>query len=365
MRYYGRAKKAIFLYHFYNMKKVTSTLLLVLFLTSGCGLFKKEPQQVVNDGFVKFVDVKKRTSDLVLAGTIQLPSTGEETGGSTLNKITFALNLAGQGDMSDKDSPKFATTAKLNLDVDGKKAAAVVELRSLDKKLYVKVNSISVDGAQGATIQQQLESFLNMWWILPLGETPLDGIAKEQQQLEEKFKTTPFFTNAQEEGVDDVHGVSAVRYRIDLDKTALKNFIVDVVRIGGTQLSPQEETAIGDGLKDFEFSGAVSIGDDDVLHRIKGTIANQDVLGGSRKVELDYAAWDYDESFEISVPDGAREFSALMMLPLAGVLGSLSGSMMDGATATGTAPLELGAETTKPLSIEAPKAGAPTVTPVK
>ncbi|MBI2638868.1 hypothetical protein HYW83_04745 [Candidatus Peregrinibacteria bacterium] len=302
------------------MKKIVSALLLVTVFISGCNLFKKDPQKTVNDAVGKLAEVKKMSTLVVMSGTIQAP-------GETPSKVKFSINVSGKTDTSDKDSPKVDTVLKAEADVDGQKASGEVLFRSVDKKMYVKVGTLNMPGEAGAALNTQLASVLNTWWSLPAGsENPIGKFGSEQQELQEAFKTTKFFTNAREAGEEDVQGMKNVKYTVDLDKDALKKFILDAARLTENQVSPEEELAIGDSLKDVEFSGAVWVGDDDYLHRVKGTVAVQPKQGPSSSFEIDYSSWDYGKDVAVSKPSDSKEFNPLMLLPLLGAFGALDGA---------------------------------------
>lgn len=306
------------------MKKIVSALLLVTVFISGCNLFKKDPQKTVNDAVGKLAEVKKMNTLLVMSGTIQAPP------GETPGKVQFSVNVSGKTDTSDKDSPKVDTVLKAEANVDGQKASGEVLFRSVDKKMYVKVGTLNIPGEAGATLNTQLTSVLNTWWSLPAGaENPIGKLGSEQQELQEAFKTAKFFTNAREAGEEDVQGMKNVKYTVDLDKEALKKFILDAARLTGNQVSPEEELAIGDSLKDVEFSGAVWVGDDDFLHRVKGTMAVQPKQGPSSSFEIDYSSWDYGKDVAVGAPEDSKEFNPLMILPLLGAFGALDGGAGD------------------------------------
>lgn len=303
------------------MKKIISALLLLSLLASGCNLFKKSPQEVVDRGMERFAEVKKMSSKLVLSGTVQPPA------GELSSKIIFALDANGKNDMSNHKSPKFDMKLSLTAGSDALSGSGEVLLRSADKKIYVNLANLNFPGESGEALKTQLGSLLNTWWFIPLGdENPIGKLTEEQKALKEKFKETKFFVNAQEDGAEEVAGMESTRYRVDIDKEAFKNFVLEVARISGNQPTPEEEQAIADSLKDVEFSGAVWVGDDKTLHRVRGTIAVQPKQGPSTSLEIDYSVWDFGKDVEVSAPEGAQEFNPLMLLPVLGAFGSLGGT---------------------------------------
>ncbi|GEM_PF-5541150 len=300
------------------MKRTIAGLMLITVLFSGCSVFKKDPQKVVDEGIRKIADVKKMSSLLVMNGTIQSPA------GEVPAKVEFSVQVSGKTDTTDKDAPKVDTTMKVEGNVDDQKVSGELLFKSVNKQMYIQVGSVKISGETGKALEEQLGSLLNTWWSVPLGEqNPIGKFTSEQQELQELFKTSKFFMNAKEEGEEEVQGVKSVRYRVDLDKEALKKFIFDAARLTGNQVSPEEELALGESLKDVEFSGAVWVGDDGYLHRVKGTVAVAPKDGPSSSFDLDYSSWDYGKDVEVGVPEGAKEFNPLMLFPLMGAFGAL------------------------------------------
>jgi hypothetical protein len=316
------------------MKKIVSAILLLTVLISGCNLFKKNPQKAVDAGVSKFAEVKKMSSLLAVKGTIQAPP------GEKPSKIVFTVEVSVKMDTTDKDLPKLDTVMKIRGEADDQKASGQLEFRTVDKKIYIRVGNVEISGEAGKTLNTQLVSVLNAWWAIPLGEkNPIGKLSKEQQELQELFKSTKFFINAMEDGEEELQGMKSTRYRVDLDKEALKKFIFDFARSTGNQIPPEEELALGDSLKDIEFSGAVWIGNDGYLHRVRGTIASQPAQGPSSSFDIDYSSWDYGKDVEVSAPEGVKDFSPLLLQLLLGAFGGLNqdaGGLPPGGLPPGT-----------------------------
>lgn len=309
------------------MKKIIAALLLFSVLISGCSLFKKSPQEAVNNGAEKLAEVKKMSSKLLMSGTVVAP-TGEKP-----SKVTFSLDMAVKSNLSDEKAPKSDMKLVLNVSADEFGGSGEVLVRAVDKKLFFNLASINIPGETGEALKTQFSSYLNTWWFVPLGEgNPIGKLTDEQKELQEKFKSAKFFVNAQEDGEEEVVGIPSNRYRVDLDKEALKNFILDIARVSGNQVSPEEEGFIADSLKDVIFSGAVWIGNDSALHRIRGNIAVQPKQGPATSLDVDYSAWDFGKDVEIAAPEGAQEFSPFMLFPLYGML---SGGLGDAGDSGG------------------------------
>ncbi|MEK7523976.1 MAG: hypothetical protein AAB588_03000 [Patescibacteria group bacterium] len=322
------------------MKKIVASLIAVTILVSGCGLFKKSPQETVDKAFQKFADVKKMASLLDFKGTVQSPA-GEQPA-----KIDFAVKVEGSSDVSDAKSPKLDMKFTINGTADAEGGSAEVMLRTVDKKIFVNVASLKLAGGLGAQLNDQLAALFNKWWSLPMGEgNPLGNLTEQQTQLQEKFKSLKFFTNAVEDAPEVLQGIETTRYRVDLSKEALKQFILDLAQSSGNQLTPEDSQAISDSLNDVEFSGAVWVGNsDDTLHRIRGTVTVQPKQGPASSFDIDYTGWNFGKDVAVQIPEGAQEFNPLMLGIL---LGGLSGM---GAEATPEAvPALPGAAVDSPL----------------
>lgn len=303
------------------MKKAVSILLLSTIFLSSCNMFKKDPQETVDDGVKNLAEVEQMTSELSLNATVQKDGSAEI---EQLKKVVFGVKASGSSDLSDEDSPKVDMIFSFNINADDRLGSGELRFRSLENKLYANLAKVALPGEAGDAVTTQLASVLDKWWILPAGEkNPISAITEQQKELQEKLKTMKFFVNAQEEGQEEIKGMPSTRYRVDVDREALKKFFLDMARISGSQLSPEEELAVADSLKDIEFSGAVWVGDDDdAVHRIRGTISMQPSDGASSLFEFDYTAWDFGKDVELVVPESVQEFNPLMVLPILGALGS-------------------------------------------
>jgi len=315
-------------------KKFAASILCISFvvLMSGCGLFKKEPQTAVNDGFVKFAETKKMSTAIVLNGTIASP-TGEKT-----SNVKFWINATGNGDITDQSAPKTDMKVNVKVQSDDFNGSGDVLVRNLDRKFFFNVTNINVPGSSGDALKTQLASMLNVWWALPVGEnSELNKTTEEQKQLLEKLQDGKFFNNAVEDGQEEVNSIKCTRYRVDLDKGVLKNFILEIARVGGNQPTPDEENAIQESLNEVAFSGAVLVGDDGAIHKIRGTVTSQPKQGPSSLFEFDVSGWDYGKTVTIAAPESSQEFNPMMFLQLFGALNTL-----DTSEAAGTTTLPVG-----------------------
>lgn len=298
------------------MKKILAALLVLGLLLSGCDLFKKDPVKAVNEGIAKFSQVKKMSSSLDLSGTVQ-SGTAEKPA-----NLKFSLKATGKTDSSDEKDPKADSAMKVEISIDDQKGAVDVALKIVGKKIFAKFENLALPGADPKEVGEQFASILSAWWSMPITEESSVGkFTKEQQDLQELFNTMNFFVSAVEDGEELIQGVETVRYRVEVSKEAVTKFLVDAGRITGNEIKPEEELALGSSLKDMEFSGAVWVGDDDYIHRIRGTLALQPKDGPSSSFDFDFSGWDYDEDVEIVAPEGAKEFNPLMLLPFMSAFG--------------------------------------------
>ncbi|MFA6520896.1 MAG: hypothetical protein WCT53_00725 [Candidatus Gracilibacteria bacterium] len=324
------------------MKKVIAliaTLSLVLSV-SGCSLFTKDPQKAVDEGFAKFADVNKMNSILKLSGTLKAPA------GEKPETIQFELDASGKMDTSDSENPKIDVAFKADATVDGQKYSGDFMIKASDKKVFVKVGSLQMPGEGGKALNTQLASVLNVWWSLPASEdSTLSKYGSQQAEFRELLKNTKFFTGAREEAKEMIQGSEMTKYRVDLDKEALKKFLLEMIRISGSQLQPEEEVAIGERLKEIETSGALWIGGDNYMHRIQGTVTSQPKQGPSTSFEIDYTSWDFGKDVTVEAPAGAQEFNPLMLLPILGAFSSV------GQEAAVPAAGDLGAKQVAPKAV--------------
>ncbi|MBI5413391.1 hypothetical protein HZA42_03540 [Candidatus Peregrinibacteria bacterium] len=325
--------------------KASSGLVAVLF--SDTGWFSKDPQKAVNEGIAKFTEVKKMNSELNMSGTVNAPE-GEKPA-----KTQFKLNASGRIDSSDDKQLKADIKFALDTNIDGATMLGEFLFRTLDKKMYLNLLKLDMSGADGTSLKNELTEVLNKWWSLSVSEEGSIGkIADEQKQLKDALKVAKIFSNATRDVKEDIHGVASTKYRVEVDKEGLKKFVMELARVSGNQLAPEEEIAIADGLKEVEFSGAVWIGDDDdMLHRIRGTITSRPKQGPNSSFEIDYSGWDYGEDVAIIVPEDVKDFNPLMLLPFFGTLNSVS----DGGAATSEESGAAAPATPAPAAKPAPK----------
>lgn len=300
------------------MKKIIATFLVAALLFSGCSLFKKDPQKAVEEGLAKFADVKKMTSLLTLKGMSQDSSTGTST------RIEFDTSAAGKSDVSDDTSPKIDVTATADVTTNGQKMSLGLLLRTVDKKIFLNLNKFVVPGQESDAVKEQLASVVNTWWSMPYSEGNSSfALKNERDKLNNHLKNSKIFTNAREDGQEEIQGVKTTRYRVDVNKDELKKLIVDIARTSENALTPEEDQAIADSLKEIEFSAAIWIGDDDIMHKISGTITITPKQGATSSFEIDYKAWDFGANVDAAAPTGAQEFDVLKLYPLLGAFGAL------------------------------------------
>lgn len=299
------------------MKKLIVSLVLVIFVLSACTWFKTDPKKAVNEGLVNFAEVKTMTSSLAVKGvTKALP-------GEKPEKVGFTLNITGQSDNSDKQSAKTDSIWKVDLSIDDQKGAAELAVKMLDKKIFLNVSKFEIGGETGEALKTQLAPMLNNWWTIPVSDENILGkFTEEQSKLKEIITQTQFFANATEDGEEEINGMKTIKYRVEIDKQALKKFFLEFASVADNKLTPEEEVAMDESLKEVDFSGVVWIGDDDIIHKVKGTITSQPKQGPVSSFEVDYTAWDFDKDISIVTPDGAKDFNPLMLLPLIGAFGA-------------------------------------------
>lgn len=284
-----------------------------IIILSGCALFKRDPQKAVQEGMANFADVEKLNSDLILSGIIRAPA------GEKPEQVKFSVKLAGTSDYSKDSAPKLDTTLKFSAEADGKGISGEASLRLSEKKAFFNVTNLNLPN--GAA-KEELKAIFNSWWSVPLEESnPFGKFGEQQKKVLELFKTTQFFTNAAEDGEEKVQDEDSTRFRVDLNKDALKQFILEAMKLTESSLTPEQELSLTDSLKNLEFSGAVWIGDDDVLHRVKGTLASHPTDGSATSIDLDYSAGNFGKKVLIATPEGAKEFNPLAFVSVLGAFG--------------------------------------------
>lgn len=300
------------------MKKILASFTVAVLLFSGCGLLAKDPLATVNDSIAKMAQVKQSKTGLILKGTVKSPA------GQGPQNMTFDMNMSGVMDATDYKSPVLDLAIKGDVSVDGQSGSGDFMLRAVNKKMFINLKDIQLAGDMGKNLKGQMSSLFNAWWTLPADDksNPLFAQTDEDhKKMQDLITGTKFFKTATEDGKEVVEGIPTTRYRVDLDKTALQQFIVGISRMGGNAVPAAEEQSLADGLKDVEVSGLVWIGDDDgMLHRVKGTVAIQPAAGVASSIDFDYTGSEYGKAVSVTEPQGAQDFNPLMLLPLVGAL---------------------------------------------
>ncbi|MBP9718595.1 hypothetical protein KBD59_04865 [Candidatus Gracilibacteria bacterium] len=326
------------------MKRFGAVVMTLMLVLSACSFSKKDPAVAVQEGFVKMLENHEASTAATVSGTVAGPA------GEVPSKMNFSMNLTGSSDSTDLAKTKFDQTIKIEVAADDLKGGGTLYLRSDGTDIFAKISDLSVPGEKGVAAVAQLEPLMNKWWKIPADvSSQLKQTEEEQKKLTEKLKTLTPFTNVVEDGEEDVHGDSSTRYRVDINKDAIKEFILEAARVGGNVMDTETVSAIEDGLKDVQFSGAVSVNNDGYMNRIKGTITIQPTDGTSGSFDFDMTSWNIGDKVEISAPEGAADFNPLMMFSILGALGSTGG--LDGTPATTTDDKELTPDTpTIPLT---------------
>ena len=320
------------------MKKTISSLLVSVLLLSSCSLFKKDPQESVDIGTKKLGEVQRMASKFDIKGSVTMPP------GEKLSSIRFNVTGEGKSDNSDMKNISVDSHYGLSVDLDGKKGNVEVDVKTLDKSLFFRITDVKIETKDGGNLGDQLKPLLAIWYKVPLQEgDALQSLNSEQQKVRDKFKNTQFFINATEDGEEQVQGMDAIRYRVDLNKNVIKDLILEFGRMTGNLVSPEEESAITASLDDIDFSGAVWVADDKAIHRMQGTVTVQPPQGATTSFDFDYTLWDLGKRFTVTAPEGAQDFNPLVMLPLIGALGSLT------PPAEPEVPVEEGAAIDDPL----------------
>ncbi len=313
------------------MKKILVTLIIITVAISGCNLFKRDPKEAVNEGVSNLSEITKMSYSFMINGVINAVP-GEKPA-----KTTFALDISGKSDSKDKESPIGDMTVKMNFGIDDQKNAAELLLKMLDKKVFLNLTKLELGALNSEEVKTQMGSVLNTWWSMAGEDNFFGELTKEQANMKESFKETQFFTNASEEGEEEINGVKTTRYRVELDKEAMKKFLMDIARLSSNQPTPEDEIAIQDSLKDLEFSGGVWVGEDDILHRVKGTVMTAPKDGAVGSFDIDYKAWDYGEDVLVTAPESSKEFNPLALLPVLGAFSSFSQEADTGTSTSGAA----------------------------
>lgn len=289
-----------------SLFKVGILSLAALMIFAGCGAkVDKKAQEAVKTAIANSYKVKSGNYAISADGKLTTtdPSAGfKELGGS--------LDISGVYDASKSTDPKLTLALGAKGSVDGGEEQSLSgELRAVDKNFYFKVGNLDKLAALGP-YGDLVAPFLNKWWFVEMPAEAIESfgvygddeanLTPTQKAMKKLNDETMWFTNVKNEGDDKVDGVDAVKYSVELDKEAMKKYIVESGKISGEELNEGDEKDMKEVFDLVDFKGNVwSSKKDNVAIKVDGTVT----LKAAEKT--DNTGFSFDVSYTISNVNGA------------------------------------------------------------
>jgi len=169
--------------------------------------------------------------------------------------------------------------------------------------------------------------FTNQWVLLPAGmdmemEDESESLSPKQvKALEKAFGDFSLFSEADDVGSEEMHGVKVSKYKVVFDKNGILDFVQEVSEILDEEFTAEGREELAEKIDELNAGEThLWIGDKDgLLHKIESKPRLTDESGEEQNVKLELELYDFGESVEVEAPTGAQSFEELM--------GSMMGSM--------------------------------------
>lgn len=308
------------------MRKLSlvSLLSLVLML-SACGApiagGDTPGNELLQDGITGlYYDVDTASYEVGFIGTMMAPE------GQVPQEINFDIDLSGDLDNTNPSEPKFSMNVDLGGAMDGGDEEHLLgSILSDAQNFYMQLESISdFDGTVGP---EMVEGFVGKWWRMEIPPGAFAEIDKksdmtpEQEQIKELAKSTNFFKNISYVGNETVMGAKTYKFSAELDKDAVKNFLIEVAKIDSNVPEPtaSDLAELDEMLATFEMNGDFFVGvDDKVMHGAMGSISMTPPEGGSMILDFDFKVGNLNDTVTVDVPTESELFDPLMLLGMGG-----------------------------------------------
>lgn len=295
-----------------------SIFLIAVLVTSSQGEEKSPVPEAIKTMMAKMQEVKSfhYKADLEISG--EMPDAinllGKMPPSQKLTPVKINSNIQGNLDIHDynniKSSFRLSLHTKMEPTID-----LEMEVRSIDNIAYLKLNKLSDLGP----IPFNLTQFENQW--IKFESTPTTKQQKAETQLTDKqikqlqdlAKQTNFFIIKQVLKDELIDNVKTYHYKFILDKTEIKNFLIEINKvIGEKQPTTEELKQLDEAIEQLEQAeGELWIGKEDFL--LYKAMLNSDVsffvnqeTKGSGKLILSVIFSNFNKPVNITAPQNFR-----------------------------------------------------------
>jgi hypothetical protein len=255
---------------------------------------------------------------------------GQVYGGSADEPSVIKGTIDSKVDMTDRAKVDGAITisAMLSDEKEANKLSATIDLISLrgGEKLYMKV--VLPPMLSGASIysnkwiEMSPEELASMYGI-PAAPTSGTVDIEKTKELLAKLKESGIIKITKSLGSDTVNDTDAYRYAYKIDLAAVPNFLPEIAKLQGTELTTAEITemttqwnaGVVDAFKDVKFGGELWVSKENprnVRMTSATSLKKSDEIPADIDIDIDAAEVSYNKPVTIVAPEGAVSFQELM-----------------------------------------------------
>lgn len=308
-----------------NLFRLGILSLAVLMVFAGCSAKNdKEAQKAVQTAINNSYKVK--SGDYAASVDGKMTTTDPSAG---FKELDGSMDLSGVYDVNQSVDPKFTFAVKMEGAADGgEKQGLVGELKMANKNLYFKVEDSAVFAALGP-YKDMVAPFLNKWWYV---EAPAEvveeigvygdevNLTEKQKEMKKLSEDTMWFTNVKNKGDDKVDGVDAIKYSVELDKEALKKYVVESSKISGEKLSEDDEKDMKEVFDLVDFKGNFwASKKDNVAIKMEGSVtmkADKKTDNTGFSFDVVYTISNVNGAVSIEIPVDAEKFDPFATIGL-------------------------------------------------
>lgn len=318
-----------------RMQKSLALVVSTMVIFSGCSFLKeKEPElvagDVVQEGLINLTDVKSANYEL----DVDFFISGDKAD-LGLENLDFNLNMSGAYDNTDRANPEFSLKLTGNGSLDkGDDESLSGEMRLTNGNAYFTLSDIS--DFDGQMPKELIAPFLDQWWFIALppefielfqtyAGSSEEDLTEAEKALKELFEKTSLFKDVEFDGSEKIGGVDSYVYDVNLDKSAMTDYIAESAKLSGAPLTSTDLEAMQAVWQTIDFSGKVWIGKDDMtMRQISGKSSIDDLEGVSMDFEMTYTLSGLNEDVAIEFPADANDLGAFFGAAMGG-FGGLPG----------------------------------------
>lgn len=330
-----------------KFKKISILLCIfsLVFAFSGCDLLNKAPStsanQLIQGAIKSFYSMRSAKYEIALNGDALPPSTTPTADPAQdqtqMNRGHFDFKLSGLFDFKDMTVPDFSLKLDGITQEEGSAEQKLnVQLRADKDYIYGFLSGLPDLGENLPT--DMIKVYMNQWWRMPIPQAawstinvlpaPVEELTPEQLQIRELAQKTDFLKNLKYIGTDRVMGVSSYHYSGELDKDALKSFLVKATELGGQQVVDTQLESLEALMQGTDLNTEIWIGKNDMsLRRVSGNATLMPATGGTVNLNFDIAFGYINEDLKIDTPSDVKDFDP-------NILSGASALDLSGATGT-------------------------------